>query len=209
MKKLKIVLSSIVLVILAPILFVSSVILINSYTNPDEVPSFFGWKPFIVLSGSMETEIYSGDVAVVKEVDLKEIKENDIIAFKEDNVVITHRVIDVINENGKLKYKTKGDNNNALDNGYVLAEQVEGKYQFKVRRLGNFAMFAQTPVGMIVCLSIPLGLLLLIQMLDSRGNKKAQREARSKEKELQRKIELLENKNKELENKGGKNDKKN
>lgn len=204
-KKLKVVLSSIVLVILAPILFVSLVILINSYTNPDEVPSFFGWKPFIVLSGSMETEIYSGDVAVVKEVDLKEINKNDIIAFKEDDIVITHRVIDIINENGTIKYKTKGDNNNVEDSGYVLEEQVEGKYQFKVRRLGNFAMFAQTPIGMIVCLSIPIGLLLLIQMIDSRGNKKSQKEAQRK---LQRKIELLEKQNEELK-KGGKNENKN
>lgn len=206
MKKLKVVLSSIVLVILAPILFVSLVILINSYTNPDEVPSFFGWKPFIVLSGSMETEIYSGDVAVVKEVDISEVKENDIIAFKEDNVVITHRVIDIVEENGTIKYKTKGDNNNVEDNGYVLAEQVEGIYQFKIRRLGNLAMFAQTPIGMIVCLSIPLGLLLLIQMIDSRGNKKSQKEAQRK---LEKKIELLEKQNEELKNKGGKNEKTN
>lgn len=204
-KKLKVVLSSIVLVILAPILFFSLVILINSYTNPDEVPSFFGWKPFIVLSGSMETEIYSGDVAVVKEVDISEIKENDIIAFKDDDIVITHRVVDIIEEDGKVKYKTKGDNNNVEDNGYVLAEQVEGIYRFKIRRLGNLAMFAQTPIGMIVCLSIPLGLLLLIQMLDSRGNKKSQ----DREKELQKRIEQLEKQNKELENKGGKNEKTN
>ena len=204
-KKLKVVLSSIVLVILAPILFVSLVILINSYTNPDEVPSFFGWKPFIVLSGSMETEIYSVYVAVVKEVDLKEISKNDIIAFKDDEIVITHRVIDIINENGTIKYKTKGDNNNVEDSGYVLEEQVEGKYQFKVRRLGNFAMFAQTPIGMIVCLSIPIGLLLLIQMIDSRGNKKSQKEAQRK---LQRKIELLEKQNEELK-KGGNNENKN
>ena len=205
-KKLKVVLSSIVLVILAPILFVSLVILINSYTNPDAVPSFFGWKPFIVLSGSMETEIYSGDVAVVKEVDLKEINKNDIIAFKEDDIVITHRVIDIINENGTIKYKTKGDNNNVEDSGYVLAEQVEGKYQFKVRRLGNFAMFAQTPIGMIVCLSIPVGLLLLIQMIDTRGTKKSQKEVQRK---LQRKIELLEKQNEELKRKEEKNEKNN
>lgn len=204
MKKLKVVLSSIVLVILTPILIVSLVIIINSYTKPDEIPSFLGWKPFIVLSGSMETEIYSGDIAVVKEVDINEINKNDIIAFKDGNVVITHRVIDIIEENGTIKYKTKGDNNNVEDNGYVLAEQVEGKYQFKVRRLGNFAMFAQTPIGMIVCLSIPLGLLLLIQMIDSRGNKKSQKEAQRK---LEKKIELLEKQNKELKNKGGKDEK--
>lgn len=190
--------------ILAPILFVSSVIIIDSYVNPDEVPSFFGWKPFIVLSGSMESEINSGDIAVVKEVDLKEIKKNDIIAFKEDEIVITHRVVDIIEKDGKIKYKTKGDNNNIEDEGYVFESQVEGKYQFKVRRLGNFAMFAQTPIGMIVCLSIPVGLLLLIQKLDTNGNKKSQKEAQKK---LELKIALLEKQNEELKKKEEKNEK--
>ena len=58
MKKLKVILSIVAIVILIPILFISGVILINSYIKPNEIPSFFGYKPFIVLSGSMETEIY-------------------------------------------------------------------------------------------------------------------------------------------------------
>ena len=80
MKKIKIILSTVILILVVPILIFSFVILVNSILKPNEVPSFFGWKPFIVLSGSMETEINSGDIAVVKEVDVKEIKENDIIA---------------------------------------------------------------------------------------------------------------------------------
>lgn len=48
--KVKKVLTIIVLIILLIILFISGTILINSYIHPDEVPSFFGWKPFIVLS---------------------------------------------------------------------------------------------------------------------------------------------------------------
>ncbi len=183
MKKIKIILSSIILVILVPILFLCSVILIDSFMKPDEVPSFFGWKPFIVLSGSMETEIYPGDVVVVKEVDTNEIKENEIIAFKKNDVVITHRVVDIIKENGTTKFKTKGDNNNTEDSGYVLAEQVEGVYQFKIKSLGNFAMFTQTPVGMLICLSIPSGMLLLIQMLDSHGHKKNSEKGEKHERE--------------------------
>ena len=57
----------------------NGVILINSFTHPDEIPSFFGWKPFIVLSGSMESEIYAGDLAVVKESD--SVKQGDIITY--------------------------------------------------------------------------------------------------------------------------------
>ena len=157
--------SIIAIIILLPVLLVNGVILINSIIHPDEIPSFFGWKPFIVLSGSMETEIFPGDLAVVKDVGTDGLKVGDVIAFKSGDIVITHRIVDIITENGNIKYKTKGDNNNSDDIGYVIPEKVEGVYQFKVTGLGNLAMFMQTPTGMVACLSIPLLLLIWIYAL--------------------------------------------
>ena len=63
------------MIILCGTLFASGVILINSYIRPNEVPAFFGGKPFIVLSGSMETQIMTGDIAVVKDVNTNELQE--------------------------------------------------------------------------------------------------------------------------------------
>lgn len=190
--------SIIILIVLLPVLFVNSVIIIDSFVHPDEIPSFFGWKPFIVLSGSMETEIFAGDLAVVKEVDPEIIKENDIIAFKHGGIVTTHRVVRITEEDGVTKYITKGDNNNVEDSGFVLQEQVEGIYQFKMDNLGNLAMFVQTPIGMMVCLSIPLALLLLIQLVESNNSKKYIKEKQSKEKELKEEIERLKKQNEDL-----------
>lgn len=191
MQKFKRIISIIILIILIPILFVSAVILVNSYVKPDEVPSFFGWKPFIVLSGSMETKILAGDVVVVKEVDTQTLKKGDIIAFKENDIVITHRIDEIVQEDGETKYITKGDNNNTRDNGYVLPSQVEGLYEFRIARLGNLAMFIQTPIGMIVCLSIPLLLLVIIQVKDSKDDT-------DKKKEMEEQIEKLKKQNEEL-----------
>lgn len=191
MQKFKRIISIIILIILIPILFVSAVILVNSYVKPDEVPSFFGWKPFIVLSGSMETKILAGDVVVVKEVDTQTLKKGDIIAFKENDIVITHRIDEIIQEDGETKYITKGDNNNTRDNGYVLPSQVEGLYEFRIARLGNLAMFIQTPIGMIICLSIPLLLLVIIQVKDSKDDT-------DKKKEMEEQIEKLKKQNEEL-----------
>ena len=95
MQIFKKIISIIILIILITILFVSVTILIDSCLHPDEVPSFFGWKPFIVLSGSMETQISAGDIVVVKEIDTQNLQKGDIIAFKEDDVVITHRIDEV------------------------------------------------------------------------------------------------------------------
>lgn len=199
MKKFKKIISIVILIIIVPILFVNGVILVNSFIHPDKIPSFFGWKPFIVLSGSMETEIFAGDVAVVKEIDTKELKKGDIIAFKtDDDIVVTHRIEKIIKESGETKYITKGDNNNTEDNGYVLPQQIEGVYQFKISKLGNLAMFIQTPTGMISCLSIPLIFLILIQIMDNRKDRKYMEEKSEKEKKMQEEIDRLKEKNEEL-----------
>lgn len=93
MQKIKKILTILILLILIPILFVSGVILMNSYIHPDKVPSFFGWKPFIVLSGSMETQISVGDIVIVKEVDTSTLKKgiinkiNNSFTIKEEDIL--------------------------------------------------------------------------------------------------------------------------
>ena len=198
---MKKILSIICIIILLPVLFVNSVILINSWIHPDKIPSFFGWKPFIVLSGSMESEIYSGDIVVVKEVDKENLKVNDVIAFKNDDIVVTHRIVEIVNENGTTKYITKGDNNNTQDKDYVLPENVEGLYQFKVSNLGNLAMFIQTPTGMLVCLSIPILLLILVQVSENAKNKKYIKEEVGKKRRMEEELEKLRKQNEALKNK--------
>lgn len=198
MQKIKNIIGIIVLIIMIPILFISVVILIDSYRFPNEVPSFFGWKPFIVMSGSMETQISVGDIVVVKKTDVNELKKGDIIAFRNNNIVITHRIDDIIQDENSTKYITKGDNNNTQDKDYVLPEQVEGLFKFKIARLGNLAMFIQTPVGIIVCLSIPIILLLIIQFIDSKKDKKIINQKIDKQREMEKEIEELKRKNEEL-----------
>ena len=151
-----------------------------------------------MLSGSMESEISVGDIVVVKEVDTSKLKKGDIIAFKQNEVVITHRIDEIKNEDGITKYITKGDNNNTQDKGYVLPEQIEGVFQYKVSRLGNLAMFIQTPTGMVVTLSIPILLLILIQFSESRKNEKSTNENIDKQKQKEEEIEKLKKQNQEL-----------
>lgn len=198
MQKIKKAISIIVILILLPILLISIAILVDSYTHPDEVPSFFGWKPFIVLSGSMETQISAGDIVVVKEIDTNELKKGDIIAFKDGNIVITHRIDEVSEIDGKTHYITKGDNNSTQDFGYVLPEQVEGVFKFKIARLGNIAMFIQTPLGMIVCLSIPIIIIILLQTADSKKEKEELVAKLNKQSKMEEEIEKLKKQNEEL-----------
>lgn len=139
------------------LLIIGMSIIYKANKHPDKVPDIFGIKPFIVLSGSMETEIYTGDLAFVEITDTNTIKTNDIIAFRnEENTVTTHRVVDIIEENGQLFFKTKGDANNIEDASLVSTDAVEGKYIGKISKLGNTLMFLQQPMGLVIVLLIIL-----------------------------------------------------
>lgn len=74
-----------------------------------EYVNFFGYTFFRVISGSMSNTILVNDFVIVKIT--KDINENDIITYKNENNFITHRVIS-INEKNII---TQGDANNTPD----------------------------------------------------------------------------------------------
>ena len=155
MNKVLMVLKYILLGILAFLAIICISVFIQTKINSDKIPSIFGYKPFIVLSGSMETELYKGDLAIIKKVDVNTLKENDIIAFREDkNYVVTHRIVNVIDNNGKTEFITKGDNNNTNDEGSVKLDYIEGKYVSKIKGLGNVLLVLQKPVTLFIVLAI-------------------------------------------------------
>ena len=155
MKKVGKVLGYIVISVLVLLVILIGIVFVQKKTNPDEIPTILGYKPFIVLSGSMETELYKGDLAIVKNVDVNDLKVNDIIAFKDtDNYIVTHRIVEIIKDNGVTKFVTKGDNNNIKDSGYVEEDNIEGIYINKISGFGNVVLFMQKPSTLIVTLII-------------------------------------------------------
>ena len=151
MNKLAKIIKIIVICLLLAILAVNISIMVQSETNPDKVPKVFNYKPFIVLSGSMESQIHVGDLILVKEVNVTTLKEQDIIAYRDaDDIVTTHRIIEITKDDeGNLAFITKGDANNK-DDGIIKASQVEGLYQKRFGGLGNAIMFIQKPLGFAV-----------------------------------------------------------
>ena len=158
-------------VILFLIALYSSIIIIEKLICKDKTPNFFGYKNFIVLTGSMEPTLNIGDIVIVKETD--DIKVNDIISFKVSNSVVTHRVTDIRHDDeNNLSYITKGDANNGYDNEIIELEDIEGKYVFKIPKLGSLIMFFQKPIGLVILLLI-FGVVLFINSIIP--NKKIER----------------------------------
>lgn len=155
----------------------SGFILIQKVILKKEVPSIFGYKNFIVLTNSMVPTLNAGDIVFTKETD--NIKENDIIAYQVDGVVVTHRVNHIVEENGKNYYITKGDANSSEDIELISIQDIEGKYIFKIPYLGKVILFLQKPQGIMIFVLI-IGTLLLI------SNKKDEKKEESTNEDKQK-----------------------
>ncbi len=175
-------------VVFVPLLLINVTLIVKSYTSPDKVPDFLGYKPFIVLSGSMEPSIMTGDMVFVKETDPDSLKVGDVIAYKSGSAVVTHRIVEVKSENGETRYVTQGDANNAADQGLVKPADVEGIYQRRVAGAGNLAMFMQTTTRMILFVVCPLVLFVLWDVI--RRQLESRKEV-SRTKELEMELERL------------------
>ncbi|MCH5321314.1 MAG: signal peptidase I [Eubacterium sp.] len=167
-------------VILIPILVINMTLIIKSYTNTEEVPKIGGYAPLIVLTGSMEPEIMSGDLIIVKQIDGQDVKEKDVIAFFDPDgngtSIVTHRVIEVYEKEGTLYFKTQGDANDSADRLPVSEEDIVGIYLTRIGGAGNVAMFMQTTAGLIVCVVVPLVLLIAWDIFRRKRYEKANKQ---------------------------------
>lgn len=181
---------TVVSLILIPILIINLYIIYQAKTNKDEVPNILGYKPFIVLSGSMETKIHKGDLIFVKTIDPIELEVEDIIAFKDaEDTITTHRIIEIVEKDGITYFITKGDNNNSQDQNLVEYEDIEGIYVGRIPNAGNIMNSLAEPTTILI---LGLGITVIFVIGYSISNKKLKDEERREFLEYKRLKELEE-----------------
>ena len=158
----------IIYIIIVPIIIVNLILLFETKIYPSKIPSILGIKSFVIISKSMEPTINKNDAILVKKTNEKELKENDIITFHEKDYINTHRIIEIKDVEGHKQYRTKGDNNIAVDEEFKTIEDVEGKYLFKISGLGEFVKILKNKLTLVVLLLI----LILILSFQTRVNKR-------------------------------------
>lgn len=125
--------------VLTTLIIVVGVIFIGLY--------IFGITPYVVLSGSMEPTIKTGSLCFInKHAKYEKIKEKDIIAFKSNGTLVTHRV-DEINDDG---FVTKGDSNDTQDGSLVTKDNFVGKNIFWIPKVGYGVKLVQSTKGKII-----------------------------------------------------------
>ena len=150
-------------VVFVPLLLINVTLIVKSYTNPNEVPDFLGYKPFIVLSGSMEPAIQTGDLVFIHKTETEKLRVGDVICYLDSGAAVPHRIIAVTDgEDGLPRYITKGDANDAEDHLSVAADQIQGIWKGgRISGLGNALLFMQTTTGMLLFSVLPLRLFFI------------------------------------------------
>lgn len=104
------------------------------------VSGIFKFQIIAIASNSMLPKYGRGDTVIFEKIDLekkKNLKEKDIIVFKKDNQIILHRIEKIEYTVSKNKhYITKGDNNNIVDNDYIVDEDIIGIYRSSIPIIG-------------------------------------------------------------------------
>ena len=135
--------------------------LFQSNNAGNEVRNIFGYTILNVLTGSMEPSIKPGDIAIVKLTDQESINIGDIITYRSDESLVTHRVIDIQKESGTTLFITQGDANNTIDEEPVSPNQLIGSYVFKIPKLGYLIDFIKTPFGTFITVFLVLSALVI------------------------------------------------
>lgn len=129
-----------------------------------------GLQVFVVLSGSMEPTYRTGSLIYVKKVDPYTIQEGQPITFMMNEITVaTHRVVGIVPDKEDptvIRFRTKGDANDAEDGGLVHYKNVIGRPVFSIPYLGYVADYIQHPPGRYVAISAGAVLLLLVFLPD-------------------------------------------
>ena len=168
-KKLGNLISTILIVIVLLFAAVVTIMSFNAKAN-DSIPSLFGYTTYSIQTDSMEGTINPGDFIFGKECDPYSLKEEQIISFytvdDDGNYFInTHRIIDVIDENGMLCYQTQGDNEEYPDKRLVAPGDIISVYTgFRIPLLGYVITFLSSQLGFFICIVFPVLLYTIWQV---------------------------------------------
>lgn len=157
-----VVLAVMIVVVVALVLFV-----VKGKIDGDGVPRLAGRQVYVVLSGSMSPVFNTGSVVAVKPVSPGELREGDIITFKDPEDagrIITHRVVEVREGGRGRSFVTRGDANNAPDARPVPEENVIGRMELSVPYAGYLLDFVKSKKGLLFLIVIPGAIFIVSEL---------------------------------------------
>ena len=163
------------------IILYNVVLLYMSYIDKFDTPSFYIYKAYLISTESMEPELKKGDAIIIKKVAEDQLRVNDIVTFKINGEIITHRIVRIDEVNSEKFYITKGDNNNVEDSDELRFSDIEGKQIIKIPHLGNIV--AGLKNGIVIILVVLIALIMHLNRIEMKEKSEARREKKKIEDE--------------------------
>lgn len=165
-KALKRIINIIIDIFIVLILIVSLLVVALSLTTKSSgIPNIFGIAPLSVQTESMKGTVDPGDLIFcsLTEVD-EEFQKGDIVTFPividGEQVLNTHRIVEVVVDDNITYYRTQGDNkemNPEPDDDLQTSSTIVAKYTgVKIPGLGNVFTFIRTQLGFFLCVLLPM-----------------------------------------------------
>ena len=150
--------------ILIMIMAVCSIVVIY-LTVSDDNQSVFGYRLFVIKTGSMEGTLEIDDLIIAKKAAKEQLKVDTIISFISSDPDIlgkvnTHRIVEIKDD----FYYTKGDAADFIDPLPVKYEDVLGKLAWKSALAGKALMWLAKPLHMLFFVILPTILMMYLEM---------------------------------------------
>lgn len=151
-KIIKTVVRTALIVIAACIIGVNVYSMNASRLAGNSVPMPFGVGAAVVLSGSMEPELSTGDLLIIAERESYNV--GDVVVYQDGRTAVTHRIVSISEE----EIITRGDANNTEDDPITL-EQIKGEVVFAIPLVGYLVNIIKTPIGTLAILGLAVFLM--------------------------------------------------
>ncbi len=161
-------------IVIVVLIVLSIIISISSFTAKanNGVPDLFGYTPFSVQTDSMQPEFSKGDYILVSECDPNSLQVGDIVTYhtfiEGTKAINTHRIVEILNEDGMLQFRTQGDNretNPEPDEILLAAGDVIGKYNgTRIPVLGSVIDYLSTQLGFFLVILLPVLIFTVFQI---------------------------------------------
>lgn len=145
---------NVLLAIMMIVIIVGAYYMYQVKIQKKDYANLWGYSLFEVGTGSMSPTIEIGDVVITKIT--KDVEENDIIVYIEDDDIITHRLI----EKNEERLITRGDANNSEDKP-IEENMIIGKVVKIIPQLGTWQNILSSPeiLSLIILLIIILSII--------------------------------------------------
>lgn len=130
----------------------------------------FGYYTYVIVTNSMEPEINVGDIILVHKVNPNKIKVGDTISYMGTvdtfkDKIIAHEVQDIVVEDNKKIFYTKGINNMATDPA-VYEDQIYGKVVHKFITISFVSHLIRSKLGFFALIFLPLASILAFELVN-------------------------------------------